>query len=87
VGETGTRLWRIDPVRVAIQSSEPIGASPSDVAVDAQGAVWVASSSLTTLARYDPGTTPVDRVDVGTTSRGLVARFGRIWTSPGAAAD
>jgi streptogramin lyase len=87
VGETGTRLWRIDPVRVAIQSSEPIGASPSDVAVDAQGAVWVASSSLTSLARYDPGTNRVDRVDVGTTSRGLVARFGRIWTSPGAAAD
>ena len=87
VGESGMRLWRIDPVRVSIRSSEPIGASPSDVAVDADGDVWVASSSLTSLAHYDPGTTRVDRVDVGTAARGLVARFGRIWTSPGAAAD
>ena len=87
VGETGTRLWRINPVGVSIRSSEPIGANPSDVAVDADGDVWVASSSLTSIARYDPGTDRVDRVDLGTTSRGLVARFGRIWTSPGAAAD
>jgi streptogramin lyase len=87
LGESGERLWRIRPVGVSIQSSEPIGASPSEVAVDASGAVWVASSSLASLARYDPETDRVDRVDVGTTSRGLVARFGRIWTSPGAAAD
>ena len=87
VGESDTRLWRIRPVRVSVRSSEPIGASPSDVAVEAGGAVWVASSSMTSLARYDPETNRVDRVPVGTTSRGLVARFGRIWTSPGAAAD
>ena len=87
VGESGTQLWRIRPARVSMRSSEPIGASPSEVAVDADGAVWVASSSLTSLARYDPETDRIDRVPVGTTSRGLVARFGRIWTSPGAAAD
>ena len=63
------------------------GVSVVFVAVEADGALWVASSSLTSLARYDPATTRVDRVDVGTTSRGLVARFGRLWTSPGAAAD
>jgi hypothetical protein len=48
--------------------------------------VWVASSALGSLSRYDPQTNGVDEVELGTPSRGLVSAFGRIWTGPGAAA-
>jgi len=85
VGESSARLWRIRPATVTIHDSAVIGKSPSAVAVGDDGAVWVASSALVSLSRYDPETDGVDEVELGTTSRGLVARFGRIWTSPGAA--
>ena len=83
VGESSARLWRIRPATVTIHDSIEIGKSPSAVAVGDDGAVWVASSALDSLSRYDPETGGVDEVELGTTSRGLVARFGRIWTSPG----
>jgi streptogramin lyase len=83
VGESSARLWRIRPASVTIHDSVEIGESPSAVAVGDDGAVWVASSALDSLSRYDPETGGVDEVELGTTSRGLVARFGRIWTSPG----
>ena len=38
------------------------------------------------LARLNPATSDVESVEVGATSLGLVSGFGRIWTSPGAAA-
>jgi DNA-binding SARP family transcriptional activator/streptogramin lyase len=85
VGESSRRLWRIHPRSVLIVDSDPVGASPSAVAVAEDGAVWVASSALTSLARLKPASA-VERIEVGATSRGLVADFGRLWTSAGAAA-
>jgi DNA-binding SARP family transcriptional activator/streptogramin lyase len=87
VGESSDRLWRIRPVSVSIQNSIPIGQSPTAVAVDAGGAVWVASSAKPSLSRLEPATEAVKQVELGTTSGGVVYAFGRIWTSPGAAAD
>ena len=85
VGESGTRLWQILPESVSTLNSVVVGEGPSAVAVEKDGTVWVASSARTALSRYEAG--PVEEVDLGTTSRGLVYDFGRIWTSPGAAAD
>ena len=85
VGESSARVWHILPTTVSIQDSAVIGKSPSAIAVGEDGAVWVASSSLSSLSRYDPETDDVDEVELGTTSRGLVTDFDRIWTSPGTA--
>ena len=87
VGESSAELWRIRPATVGILGSVAIGPTPSAVAVAEDGAVWVASSTTGALSRYDPETNGVHTVDVGTTSRGLVSAFTRIWTSPGAAAE
>ena len=87
VGESSTRLWRISPSSVSIQDSVVIGESPSAVAVGEDGSVWVASSILTSLSRYDPEANDVDVVQVGTSSRGLASAFDRIWTAPGATED
>ena len=87
VGESSTKLWRIRPASVGILGSAAIEPTPSAVAVAEDGAVWVASSTAGALSRYDPETNGVDPVDVGTTTRGLVSALGRIWTSPGAAAE
>ena len=55
VGESSARLWHIHPDTVSIVDSDPIGQSPSAVAVDEDGAVWVASSSLSlALAPANP---------------------------------
>ena len=85
VGESSARLWHILPASVSIHDSAVIGKTPSAITVGEDGAVWVASSSLSSLSRYDPERDGVDNVEVGATSRGLAAAFGRIWTSPGAA--
>jgi DNA-binding SARP family transcriptional activator/streptogramin lyase len=87
VGESSTRLWSISPSSVSIQDSVVIGESPSAVAVGEDGSVWVASSILSSLSRYEPETNDVHEIEVGTSSRGLVNAFGRIWTAPGAAED
>jgi DNA-binding SARP family transcriptional activator/streptogramin lyase len=85
VGESSARLWSIDPRSVSTVGSEPIVASPSAVAVDADGAVWVASGAAASLSRLEPSTNAVETLETGVTAHGLVAGFGRIWTSPGAA--
>ena len=85
VGESSARLWSIDPRSVSTVGSEPIVVSPSAVAVDADGAVWVASGAAASLSRLEPSTNAVETLETGVTARGLVAGFGRIWTSPGAA--
>ena len=86
VGDASTSLWLIDSEAVSIKGSFPIGASPSAVAVAEDGAVWVASRSVTWLWRLDPKTNEPQRIELGATSGGnLVAANGRIWTSPGAA--
>jgi len=85
VGDSSTRLWRIHPRSVLVVDSDQVGASPSAVAVDEDGAVWVASKDLTSLGHLIPAN-DVERVEVGATSPGLVSGFGRIWTSPGEAA-
>jgi streptogramin lyase len=61
--------------------------SPSAVAVDAGGAVWVASGAAASLSRLEPSTNAVETLETGVTARGLVNGFGRIWTSPGAAPE
>jgi DNA-binding SARP family transcriptional activator/streptogramin lyase len=87
VGDSSTRLWHIQSLSVEAQDSDEIGASPSAVAVaEEDGTVWVAGRSVTSLWRLDPETDEDETIPVGTTSGGLVADFGRIWTSPGAAA-
>ena len=87
VGESSTRLWRIDPSGDTVRDSHPVEGSPSAVAVDEEGAVWVASGTATALSRVEPRTEATHTIELGATSPGLVAAFGRIWTSPGAAAD
>lgn len=84
VGESSARLWSIDPRSVSTVGSEPIVVSPSAVAVDEDGAVWVASGAAASLSRLEPSTNAVETLETGVTARGLVAGFGRIWTSPGA---
>jgi streptogramin lyase len=86
VGEASSKLWRIGPLRAGILGSAAIGPTPSALALADDGAVWVASSTITTLSRYDPETEGLDKVEVGTPSPGLASDFARIWTSPGAAA-
>ena len=83
VGDSSTDLWRIDPLTVSIVASDPVGASPSAVAVGEDGAVWVAGGSATSVWRVDSETNEPKAIEVGATSGGLVAGFGRIWTSPG----
>ena len=85
VGESGTRLWQILPESGSTLDSVVVGESPSAVAVEKDGTVWVASSARSELSRYEGD--HVEQVELGTTSGGLVYAFGRIWTSPGAAAD
>jgi streptogramin lyase len=85
VGDSSKRLWQISPESVDTFNSVVVGESPSAVAVGKDGSVWVASSVRTELGRYAGDR--VENVELGTTSSGLVSYFGRIWTSPGAAAD
>jgi DNA-binding SARP family transcriptional activator/streptogramin lyase len=87
VGESSGQLWRINPQIVKARESIPVRANPSAVTVEANGTVWVASSALTSLARFEPTTGDIDTLEVGETSSGLVADFGRIWTSPGRASE
>ena len=82
VGDSSTLLWQIDPLNPSILDSFPIGTSPSALAVAEDGAVWVAGRSVTSLWRLDPETNDDEKIGVGATSGGLVAAFGRIWTSP-----
>jgi streptogramin lyase len=86
VGDSSTDLWRIDSASVEILKSVPIGTSPSTVAVGEDGAVWVAGRSVTSLWRLDPETNDDEKIPIGATSGGLVAAYGKIWTSPAAAA-
>jgi DNA-binding SARP family transcriptional activator/streptogramin lyase len=86
VGDSSSRLWRIDPRSALIVNTAEVGAGPNALAVDGNGSVWVASSTLTLLSRLDPETNRPTDFEIGTTSRGLVSAFGRIWTSPDAAA-
>jgi DNA-binding SARP family transcriptional activator/streptogramin lyase len=86
VGESSSKLSRIRPLTAGILGSVAIAPTPSALALADDGAVWVASSTVTTLARYDPETEGLDKVEVGTPSPGLASDFARIWTSPGAAA-
>jgi DNA-binding SARP family transcriptional activator/streptogramin lyase len=85
VGESSPRLWRIHPRSALIVNTAEVGAGPSALAVDGNGSVWVASSTLTSLSRLDPETNHPADFEIGTTSRGLVSAFGQIWTSPDAA--
>ena len=85
VGDSSTRLWRIDPASASLLDSTPIGVSPGAVAVavDGGGAVWVTSSASASISRVDPKTDRVETIEVGAKPRGLVTAFDRIWISPG----
>ena len=86
VGNSSTRLWRIDPGSATVLDSSPIGPSPTAVAVEDGGIVWVASSAIRNLWRVDSHADAVERVELGAKPRGLVTAFDRIWTSPAPAA-
>jgi streptogramin lyase len=87
VGDSDARLWRIDPLTVTSLDAVPLGAGrPSAVAVADDEAVWVAGGSAGSLWRVDPGASQPETIEIGSTSGGLVAAFGGIWTSPGASA-
>lgn len=87
VADSSTDLWRIDPDSVDILKTDPIGTSPSAVAVGEDRAVWVAGPSVTSLWRLDPKTNDDETIPVGAIAGGLVAAFGKIWTTPGAATE
>jgi streptogramin lyase len=87
VGDTSAHLWRFDPLTVAIVGSVAIGPSPSAVAIAEDGAVWVADGSTTSLWRVDPETNEPETIEIGATPWGLVADFGRVWTSPGTSTE
>jgi DNA-binding SARP family transcriptional activator/streptogramin lyase len=85
VGDSSAHVWRIDPLSVETLDPVAIGAShPSAVDVGDDGAVWVADGTATSIWRLDPKTDAPEPIEVGATSGGLVAAFGKIWTSPGA---
>ena len=85
VGDSSTNLWSVDRLKVSILNADPIGASLTAVVVAEDEAVWVAGDSATSLWRLDPKTDEAEGIPVGATSGGIVAGFGRIWTSPGSA--
>ena len=82
VAESSTRVWRIDPESASVLDSTPIGPSPSAVAVEDGGTVWVASSAVARLSRLDPGTDAVEQIELGAKPGALVSGFDRVWTSP-----
>jgi DNA-binding SARP family transcriptional activator/streptogramin lyase len=87
VGDSSTRLWRIEATSVTTQDSDEIGSTPQAVVVDEElKGVWVAGRSANSLWRLDPRANEGETIPLGATSGGLVADFGRIWTSPAAAA-
>ena len=87
VGDSSTRLWRIDAPSVSTRDSDRDRGKPQRRGRrEEDGTVWVAGRSVTSLWRLDPGTDEDETIPLGATSGGLVADFGRIWTSPGAAA-
>jgi DNA-binding SARP family transcriptional activator/streptogramin lyase len=88
VGDSSARLWRIDPLsaNASVEDWIPIAADPTAVAVEKDEAVWVGGRSVNSLWRVDPKTNEGETIPLGASSGGLVADFGRIWTSPGAAA-
>jgi DNA-binding SARP family transcriptional activator/streptogramin lyase len=85
VGDSSAHVWRIDPLSVETLDPVAVGAShPSAVDIGDDGAVWVADGTATSIWRLDPKTNAPEPIEVGATSGGLVAAFGKIWTSPGA---
>ena len=89
VGESSARLWRIRPAdRDDPRTPSAIGTSPSAVAVAEDGAVWVASSARhLALALRSRDERPRRRSSSARPRSASWPRFGRIWTSPGAAGD
>src|SRR5437763_299833 len=73
--EVGVQLYVIDPATGAIQTV-PTGPHPTDVAVEPGGHVAIADANDATVARFAPGDTTAQSIDV--------AQIGRRSDSPNA---
>lgn len=81
-GSAEPKLLRIGTQANAITDSFSVGAGPAAVAVG-EGAVWVANSIDGTVSRIDSNEGTVGTIALGAAPRGVVAAYGRVWTSPG----
>jgi len=84
VANSSARLWQIPPEGNTVYDSYEVGDGPGAVAVDDAGTVWVVSSGDGTVTRLDPRDGSSDAIEIGAAPGGIVAGFGRVWTSPGA---
>lgn len=82
VANSRARLSRISPDGDSVEDSYAVGDDPTAVAVDQNGTVWVASASGS-VSRLDPAQDSAKTIEIGVAPSGMVARFGRVWTSPG----
>jgi class 3 adenylate cyclase/DNA-binding beta-propeller fold protein YncE len=72
------KLWQIETRTSAITQTFAVGAGPASVAVG-EGGVWVANSIDGTVSRIGNEAT----IPLGAPTRGVVAAYGGVWTSPG----
>jgi DNA-binding beta-propeller fold protein YncE len=73
------KVWEIETRTNAITQTFAVGAGPAWVAVG-EGGVWVANSIDGTVSRL--GSTEAT-IPLGAPTRGVVAAYGGVWTSPG----
>jgi class 3 adenylate cyclase/streptogramin lyase len=73
------KVWQIETRTNAITQTFAVGAGPASVAVG-EGGVWVANSIDGTVSRIGSNEATIP---LGAPSRGVVARYGGVWTSPG----
>ena len=73
------KLWQIETRTNAITQTFAVGAGPASVAVG-EGGVWVANSIDGTVSRIGSNEATIP---LGAPTRGVVAAYGGVWTSPG----
>jgi len=76
------KLSKLYPQTPSITQTFAVGKGPSGIAVGAR-AVWVANSRDGTVSRLDPGGGAPRTIRLGQTPGGVVAAYGKVWTSPG----
>ena len=86
VGDSSHTLWRIDPETVSILDSLRSGQAPARWPSRRTGPCGSPVGRPPRSGAWIPRRTTPETIPLGATSGGLVADFGRIWTSPGASA-